>query len=52
VTRTHVDDLTGWFTAESWEDGWTLNGPLRRLGAAGVLETAGAVAWSDPFEAV
>ena len=46
VTSEQVGDLTVWFTAESARDGWTLNEPLRRLGEAGILHGAGAVAWS------
>jgi hypothetical protein len=46
VTSEQVGDLTVWFTADTWRDGWTLNEPLRRLGEAGILRAAGAVAWS------
>jgi hypothetical protein len=46
VTSEQVGDLTVWFTADAWRDGWTLNEPLRRLGEAGILHAAGAVAWS------
>jgi hypothetical protein len=48
VTTERVGDLTVWFTADTWRDGWTLNEPLRRLGEAGILQAAGAVAWSRP----
>lgn len=50
VTYEDVGDLRLWFTADTWRDGWTLNEPLRRLGKAGVLKAAGAVAWSRPIE--
>jgi hypothetical protein len=46
VTSERVGDLRVWFTAETWRDGWTLNEPLRRLGEAGILRAAGAIAWS------
>jgi hypothetical protein len=46
VASEQVGELTVWFTAETWRDGWTLNEPLRRLGEAGILRAAGAVAWS------
>lgn len=49
IRHTKVGGLRLWFTAGEWRDGWTLNQPLRRLGAAGILRAAGAVAWSPPL---
>lgn len=48
VASAQVGNLTLWLTADQWGNGWTVEGPLRRLGAAGVLAAAGAVAWSGP----
>ena len=45
VSYEDLDDLRIWMTAGEWRDGWTLVDPLRRLGQAGVLSAAGAVAW-------